>query len=414
MEPPFVNAHFFDLARRAGHAEAEARALQAQVVGVTGASEKRAAELLLMADFDINRSAEYHFTHPEDVQEAGDDEREGPQRHAVALHNYPAAGSEGAEGDLHLSEGDVVVVTDGSGEWWHGFLQTDPSTTGTFPSNFVKEMNAPPDWRSGAAVRDDAEASVHAKGARPTSAKLNRIAEEKDSSDTCTDDDDDDDGDDDDGGSSAASSASGPRGHRLYTGLYTGSPSTASMTAPVWVRSDTLAKAQEQMEEHKKEQGRADSPEGEGFRPGWHSALNRLQEEKLALGEEEGARTAAERKAELGASARHSSHMLTAHQQIAQQQLAGTQSNPHTSQLEALWHLPSQDRPEGEEATTAPRGVLGQSISFHGNAVAVKSACSTEDLCDFDMSRWLASDMPTCRVLTYLLLVACADGSWIC
>ena len=79
--------------------------------------------------------------------------------------------------------------------------------------------------------------------------------------------------------------------------------------------------------------------------------------------------------------ARHSSHMLTAHQQIAQQQLAGTQSNPHTSQLEALWHLPSQDRPEGEEATTA-RGALGHSISFHGNAVAVKSACSTEDLCD--------------------------------
>ena len=68
--PPFVNVHFFDLARRAGHAEAEARALQAQVVGVTGASEKRAAELLLMADFDINRAAEYHFTHPEDVQEA--------------------------------------------------------------------------------------------------------------------------------------------------------------------------------------------------------------------------------------------------------------------------------------------------------------------------------------------------------
>ena len=68
--PPFVNVHFFDLARRAGHAEAEARALQAQVVGVTGASEKRAVELLLMADFDINRAAEYHFTHPEDVQEA--------------------------------------------------------------------------------------------------------------------------------------------------------------------------------------------------------------------------------------------------------------------------------------------------------------------------------------------------------
>lgn len=234
-----------------------------------------------------------------------------------------------------------------------------------------REHNNPAEGSEGA------EAPVHAKGARPTSAKLNRITEEKDSSDTCTDDDDDD-----DGGSSAASSASGPRGHRLYTGLYTGSPSTASMTAPVWVRSDTLAKAQEQMEEHKKEQGRVDSPEGEGFRPGWHSALNRLQEEKLALGGDEGAQTAAERKAELGASARHSSHMLTAHQQIAQQQLAGTQSNPHTSQLEALWHLPSQDRPEGEEATTASHGMLGRSISFHGNAVAVKSACSTEDLCD--------------------------------
>ena len=85
-----------------------------------------------------------------------------PQRHAVALHDYPAAGTDGAEGDLHLSEGDVVVVTDASGEWWRGYVQSDPrATPGTFPSNFVKE-NAPPDWRSpaaGAAVRPRASAA---------------------------------------------------------------------------------------------------------------------------------------------------------------------------------------------------------------------------------------------------------------
>ena len=116
-----------------------------------------------------------------------------PQRHAVALHDYPAAGTDGAEGDLHLSEGDVVVVTDASGEWWRGYVQSDPrATPGTFPSNFVKEMSAPPDWRSsptqspavGAAVRD-AEAFAHGKDGLPTSTKrrLNRMAEEKDSTD---------------------------------------------------------------------------------------------------------------------------------------------------------------------------------------------------------------------------------------
>jgi len=78
------------------------------------------------------------------------------QRHAVALYDYAA----GAEGDLSMSEGDVVVVTDASGAWWHGYLQRDASATpGVFPSNYVKEMSAPPAEAATAAPPPSAEAA---------------------------------------------------------------------------------------------------------------------------------------------------------------------------------------------------------------------------------------------------------------
>ena len=51
-----------DAASRAGLSEAEAAARQQELVGVSGVSQKRASELLMMADFDVNRAAEFHFT----------------------------------------------------------------------------------------------------------------------------------------------------------------------------------------------------------------------------------------------------------------------------------------------------------------------------------------------------------------
>ena len=51
--------------------------------------------------------------------------------------NYPFEAT--AEGDLGLAAGDTVCVTSKDGDWWTGFLSTDPnSTSGIFPSNFVE------------------------------------------------------------------------------------------------------------------------------------------------------------------------------------------------------------------------------------------------------------------------------------
>jgi hypothetical protein len=65
-----LGAHFEEAALRSGLSLAEAKSLSSQLTSVSGVSEKRALELLLMADFDLNRAAEYQFTHPEDLQEA--------------------------------------------------------------------------------------------------------------------------------------------------------------------------------------------------------------------------------------------------------------------------------------------------------------------------------------------------------
>ena len=57
----------------------------------------------------------------------------------VALYDYAAA----ADSDLSFTEGDVVVVTESSGAWWHGYIQTDATKTpGVFPSNYVKSAPA--------------------------------------------------------------------------------------------------------------------------------------------------------------------------------------------------------------------------------------------------------------------------------
>ena len=96
-----LNTHMEEAASRAGLSLSAAQSLQSQLENVSGVSGKRAVELLLMADFDVNRAvrthvhlasaaalsslchslplnaawfdrpqAEYYFTHPEDLQEA--------------------------------------------------------------------------------------------------------------------------------------------------------------------------------------------------------------------------------------------------------------------------------------------------------------------------------------------------------
>ena len=54
-----------DAARRAGLSDEQLVARQRELVSVSGVSITRASELLGMADFDVNRAAEFHFTHPE-------------------------------------------------------------------------------------------------------------------------------------------------------------------------------------------------------------------------------------------------------------------------------------------------------------------------------------------------------------
>jgi hypothetical protein len=56
-------SHMAELARRAGHTLEEAERKEQELVSVVGCGLARAGELLLMADFDVNRAAEFHFTH---------------------------------------------------------------------------------------------------------------------------------------------------------------------------------------------------------------------------------------------------------------------------------------------------------------------------------------------------------------
>ena len=72
-------------------------------------------------------------------------QEEEQQQLAVALWDYVSR----AEGDLSMNEGDVVVVTDASGDWWRGYLQKAPSTSGVFPSNYVEVMSRLPTPKSG-------------------------------------------------------------------------------------------------------------------------------------------------------------------------------------------------------------------------------------------------------------------------
>ena len=45
------------------------------------------------------------------------------------------------ESDLSFSEGDMILVTDQSGEWWTGTLSDKTGDrTGTFPANYVKKV----------------------------------------------------------------------------------------------------------------------------------------------------------------------------------------------------------------------------------------------------------------------------------
>src|SRR5690606_6754787 len=54
--------------------------------------------------------------------------RAEPQVTAIALYSYAAAQA----GDLDFAQGDVIVVTKQSGNWWEG---TVAGRTGVFPSN---------------------------------------------------------------------------------------------------------------------------------------------------------------------------------------------------------------------------------------------------------------------------------------
>eukprot|EP01048_Picozoa_sp_COSAG05_P021393 COSAG05_NODE_3923_length_1773_cov_0.903226_1_plen_389_part_10 len=57
-------------ARSAGVAGDDALRRQQELVAVSGVSSARALELLGMADFDVNRAAEFHFTHPSGEEDA--------------------------------------------------------------------------------------------------------------------------------------------------------------------------------------------------------------------------------------------------------------------------------------------------------------------------------------------------------
>ena len=44
------------------------------------------------------------------------------------------------DGDLGFKTGDRIVVTAKEGDWWQGYLESDPSKTGQFPSNYVDPL----------------------------------------------------------------------------------------------------------------------------------------------------------------------------------------------------------------------------------------------------------------------------------
>ena len=51
--------------------------------------------------------------------------------------------AEGAQdGDLQFKVGDEITVTDDADDWWQGALVSDPSKSGQFPKNFVKESDS--------------------------------------------------------------------------------------------------------------------------------------------------------------------------------------------------------------------------------------------------------------------------------
>ena len=52
------------------------------------------------------------------------------------------------DGDLGFKTGDRIVVTAKEGDWWEGYLESDPSKTGQFPSNYVDPL---PDGEAAAA-----------------------------------------------------------------------------------------------------------------------------------------------------------------------------------------------------------------------------------------------------------------------
>jgi hypothetical protein len=67
MASPAANelgAHMEEAASRAGLSLPKALSLQSQLENVSGVSGKRAVELLLMADFDVNRAVSWRKPTP--------------------------------------------------------------------------------------------------------------------------------------------------------------------------------------------------------------------------------------------------------------------------------------------------------------------------------------------------------------
>merc|ERR1711871_322546 len=67
----------------------------------------------------------------------------GPQFKFKAAYDFAAQQS----GDLGFAQGDIIVATmcDKSSQWWEGYLESDPSVTGSFPHNYVEPLLVLPD-----------------------------------------------------------------------------------------------------------------------------------------------------------------------------------------------------------------------------------------------------------------------------
>jgi len=59
----------------------------------------------------------------------------GEGQSASCVYEYVAA----QEGDLTMQVGDIVIVTDTSGgDWWTGYVDTQPDYPGQFPATYVE------------------------------------------------------------------------------------------------------------------------------------------------------------------------------------------------------------------------------------------------------------------------------------